>query len=69
MSNLKRPRHPIPGYIKRALEEGAWMEAYRRRPAYQRNDYLSWIERAKRPQTKEKKLHQSLRSLSWAVCI
>jgi uncharacterized protein YdeI (YjbR/CyaY-like superfamily) len=39
------------------------MDAYRARPAYQQNDYLGWIERAKRPETKEKRLNQMLDEL------
>jgi len=34
------------------------MEAYHERPAYQQNDYIGWITRAKRELTKEKRLNQ-----------
>jgi len=39
------------------------MAAYRARPPYQRNDYLGWIDRAKRPQTKARRLQQMLDEL------
>ena len=36
------------------------MSDYERRPRYQRNDYLGWIARAKRPDTREKRIRQML---------
>ena len=39
------------------------MDAYRSRPAYQQNDYIGWITRAKRAATKQKRLHQMLHEL------
>lgn len=63
-SSLKRPRHPMPEFVKTALEERGLMEAYRERPAYQQNDYLGWINRAKRQATKEKRLAQMLDELA-----
>jgi uncharacterized protein YdeI (YjbR/CyaY-like superfamily) len=62
-SNLKRPRHPMPDFVKRALEERGLMEDYRQRPAYQQNDYIGWITRAKREPTKQKRLRQMLDEL------
>ena len=62
-SILKRPQYPMPAIVKQALEERALMEAYRKRPAYQRNDYVGWISRAKRQKTKEKRLQQMLDEL------
>lgn len=62
-SNLKRPRHPMPDFVKRALEERGLMEAYKKRPAYQQNDYVGWINQAKRQETKEKRLRQMLDEL------
>lgn len=58
-----RDRYEMPDYIKDALEAEQLTEAYEARPPYQRNDYIGWIERAKRPQTKEKRLHQMLEEL------
>ena len=40
------------------------MEAYRARPPYQRNDYLGWIARAKRDDTKARRLAQMLDELA-----
>lgn len=44
------------------LAEGR-KESCRRRPAYQQNDYIGWITRAKRQETKEKRLRQMLEEL------
>jgi uncharacterized protein YdeI (YjbR/CyaY-like superfamily) len=62
-SRLKRPQHPMPETVKRALEERGLMDAYKERPAYQQNDYIGWINEAKQPETKEKRLHQMLAEL------
>jgi uncharacterized protein YdeI (YjbR/CyaY-like superfamily) len=62
--NLKRPRHPMPDFVKEALEENGLMEAYQERPAYQQNDYLGWINRAKRQETKQKRLDHLLDELA-----
>jgi uncharacterized protein YdeI (YjbR/CyaY-like superfamily) len=60
MSPLKRPRYPMPDFVREALEEHDLMDAYRARPDYQQNDYISWITRAKREETKQKRLAQML---------
>ncbi|KAA3619301.1 MAG: hypothetical protein DWQ05_00860 [Calditrichaeota bacterium] len=62
-SNLKRPRYPMPEFIREALEKRNLMPAYQARPAYQQNDYIGWITRAKRPETIEKRLTQMLDEL------
>ena len=62
-ANLKRPRYPIPEYIKKALKEHALVKAFDERPAYQQNDYIGWITRAKRQATIEKRLAQMLNEL------
>ena len=62
-SKLKRPRYPMPGFVKQALDERCLLEAYQKRPAYQQNDYIGWINRAKRRETKEKRLLQMLEEL------
>jgi len=62
-SRLRRPRHPLPTFVKRALEEHGLMEDYRARPAYQQNDYLGWISVARRPETRERRLEQRLDEL------
>ena len=58
-----RPRYPMPDFIKESLEDRGLMNAYNERPAYQRNDYLGWIGRAKKPETILKRLHQMLDEL------
>ncbi len=62
-ANLKRPRYPMPDFIKKALEETKLMETYKARPAYQKNDYIGWITRAKKPETVVKRLNQMLDEL------
>lgn len=63
LSSLSRPIHPMPGFVKEALLERGLMEAYRSRPPYQQNDYIGWINRAKRIDTKHKRLGQMLDEL------
>ena len=63
MSALKRPHYPMADFVKIALEEKKLMDAYKERPGYQQNDYLGWISRAKRKETREKRLHQMLYEL------
>ena len=58
MTTLKRDINPMPADIRAALEERGLMAAYDRRPAYQRNDYLGWIARAKLDETRKKRLDQ-----------
>jgi len=53
----------MPDYISKALEAHGVMQDYLNRPAYQQNDYIGWIERAKRDQTKQKRLDQMLSEL------
>lgn len=60
---LKRPKNPMPAFVREALERRGLMEAYRERPAYQQNDYLGWIARAKRPETQKKRLTRMLDEL------
>jgi uncharacterized protein YdeI (YjbR/CyaY-like superfamily) len=62
-SNLTRPIHPMPDFVKEALTERRLMETYRSRPPYQQNDYIGWINRAKRNETKLKRLDQMLDEL------
>jgi uncharacterized protein YdeI (YjbR/CyaY-like superfamily) len=60
---LKRPLNPMPEHVRAALRQRGLTAAYRARPAYQRNDYLSWIAQAKRPETRRKRLEQMLDEL------
>ena len=62
-SRLKRPLYPMPDFVRQALDERGLMETYHKRPAYQQNDYVGWINRAKRPETKEKRLRRMLEEL------
>lgn len=63
-SGLKRPRYPMPAFVRRGLLESGLMGAYRARPAYQRNDYVGWIRRAKREETRQRRLAQMLDELA-----
>lgn len=51
------------GFVREALEQHGLVQAFDRRPAYQRNDYLGWIARAKRAETQLKRLSQMLDEL------
>lgn len=61
--DLKRPAYPMPSYVAEALQSEGLQGLYDQRPWYQRNDYLSWIDRAKREDTKLKRLRQMLDEL------
>ncbi len=61
--NLSRPIQPMPDFVGEALNRHGLTTAYRARPAYQQNDYVGWINRAKRPETKLKRLEQMLEEL------
>ncbi len=50
----------MPDFIRDALEEYELTEDYYARPDYQQNDYIGWITRAKREETREKRLAQML---------
>jgi uncharacterized protein YdeI (YjbR/CyaY-like superfamily) len=59
----KRPRHKMPAGIRAALRKRGVLAAYNARPAYQRNDYLGWIDAAHRDETKAKRTEQMLAEL------
>lgn len=61
--NLTRTIHPMPDFVADALTSNGLTDAYRARPAYQQNDYIGWINRAKRPDTKLKRLNQMIDEL------
>jgi len=63
MTPLKRPRYEMPEFVRDALLRRELMEAYHSRPDYQQNDYIGWITRAKRSETKQKRLTQMLNEL------
>ncbi len=60
---LKRPRQSMPAHVRNALDDRGLMDAYKARPAYQKNDYLAWIKGAKLENTREKRLKQMLSEL------
>ncbi len=53
----------MPDYIAKALGRDGLRALYDQRPWYQRNDYIGWIERAKREDTTQKRLKQMLDEL------
>lgn len=59
----RRPPNPMPDDVSTLLEERDLLEDYEARPYYQRNDYLGWINRAKRPDTRQKRIDQMLDEL------
>ena len=60
---LTRTRHKMPDYIRLALSERGLLDAYHARPDYQQNDYIGWVTRAKREETREKRLAHMLEEL------
>ena len=62
-SRLTRTIHPMPDDVRAALDQRKLGHAYRERPPYQQNDYISWITRAKLPATRARRLAQMLDEL------
>lgn len=60
---LLRALQPMPDFVNEALRDRGLVARYEERPAYRRNDYLGWIDRAKRDETKRKRLAQMLDEL------
>lgn len=58
-----RKREDMPDFVREALEERGLTQKYEARPPYQRNDYLLWINKVKREDTKRKHLEQMLDEL------
>ena len=58
-----RPRYEMPDFFRDALDSQGHMDAYLARPAYQQNDYIGWITRAKLESTRQKRLNQMLDEL------
>ncbi len=63
MGNLTRPIQPMPNFVREALNRHGLTEDYRARPASQQNDYIGWINRAERRETKFKRLEHMLDEL------
>ncbi len=53
----------MPDDVALALAEGGVRAEYEARPAYQRNDYLGWIDRARTTGTRRRRLEQMLGEL------
>ena len=63
-SRLKRPHYDMPEDMANALHQNNLMQSYNNRPAYQQNDYIGWINQAKRAETRIKRLNQMLQELA-----
>jgi hypothetical protein len=63
VSRLQRDIQTMPADVKQKLKARGLTRAYDARPAYQQNDYLAWIGRAKLPATRQKRLAQMLAEL------
>lgn len=59
-SRMRRAIYEMPADIEQALKRRGLTQAYNARPAYQQNDYVGWITRARRGQTREGRLNQML---------
>jgi len=53
----------MPADVRQTLIDHDLMDDYLARPAYQQNDYVGWIDRAKRPATRQARLTQMLDEL------
>ena len=60
----KRPTQVMPPDVRELFAERSLRGSYEDRPFYQRNDYLAWIKRAKRSQTREKRIQQMMDELA-----
>ncbi|WP_198671344.1 YdeI/OmpD-associated family protein [Desertihabitans aurantiacus] len=54
----------MPDDIATELERAGVRQHYDRRPAYQRNDYLAWVGRAKTADTRRRRIGQMLEELA-----
>jgi len=60
----QRPEQQMPDDVRAVLEEHGLIDLYQERPFYQRNDYLAWIGRAARIETRRKRIEQMLAELA-----
>lgn len=65
---LKRKLNPMPASVRVALEAHHLLAVYLGRPALQRNDYLGWIARARRDDTRGRRLQHMLDELTRGDC-
>jgi uncharacterized protein YdeI (YjbR/CyaY-like superfamily) len=63
-SRLKRKRYAMPDDVRESLARNSLLQAYRDRPRYQQNDYIGWITRAKRDDTRRLRITQMLQELA-----
>jgi len=59
----RRPTNTMPDDVAALLAQRGLRARYDERPHYQRNDYLGWIARAQRPDTRQKRITQMLDEL------
>ena len=58
-----RERYEMPQDILDALTSSGVMGDYEARPSYQRNDYIGWITRAAKDETRQKRIDQMVAEL------
>jgi uncharacterized protein YdeI (YjbR/CyaY-like superfamily) len=63
-SRLTREHYAMAGDIRVALVRNGLLRAYNDRPPYQQNDYIEWIMRAKRDDTRRLRITQMLQELA-----
>jgi uncharacterized protein YdeI (YjbR/CyaY-like superfamily) len=63
VQSLKRAINPMPDDVRGAREAEGLEARYGARPPYQQNDYLGWIGRARRDETRRKRIETMLREL------
>lgn len=61
---MKRAQNPMPDDIAARLDTLGLRAAYDARPPYQRNDWLGWIGRAKRPDTRQRRIDSMMSELA-----
>lgn len=59
-SRLKRNIEPMPKDVEELLNAENLMDIYHNRPPYQQNDYIGWITRAKKTETRIKRINQMI---------
>lgn len=61
---LQRPLQTMPDDIAALLDMRGLRAAYDARPAYQRNDWLAWIARAKHTETRDRRIAAMITELA-----
>ena len=57
-TGLERTKPAMPGFVKRALKKRGLLEKYKKRPDYQKEGYLDWINEAKIKDLQHERLNQ-----------